>query len=168
MSILESAKASLEGSSSLQQAVRDVLSDPELTNNARKMNIVTQVEAFKEWAMEQTSDDPTYQKKVNNIINDISRICTDKKGFAVRLQSRRSGYTYKTVDVEFPPVKAKKAILYTPTDLTGKVNLLTDEGLKSAVKVIPIKIMTEFLRQYDKSELSDIMKKALRDLDSET
>ena len=120
--LLRAAKNAAAHGGKVQTAVRDYLADPEMTMDGRLSAICSEVEAFKTWAEDHHIDnDPEKRKAVNNIINDISRICRKQEGVSIVCTQRKGGYVY-----EAKTVTPKTSISPVFGRATGEVTTFTE------------------------------------------
>jgi hypothetical protein len=55
---------------------------------------------IQEWILEEEKERQSRQKKVNNVINDISRICRELLNHSIICKSKKGGNVYEAVEVE--------------------------------------------------------------------
>jgi len=98
----------LASSTSIQESVRRTLE--EAITVASGLEIVCgAVAEFKDYTEEHMtpieSEQQGQRKRVNNLINDVSRICREMTGKSIRCTSRKGGYVYEAL--ELAPRKSK-------------------------------------------------------------
>ena len=123
MSIASAAWDSVTGKNTLQTEVREVLASG--TSDCTLPIICSEVQIFKKEANEkQLSLTPEaskiFQKTVNNIINDISRICREVTGKSIVCTSRKEA----TYDAREP--KPRKVAAKTETRDVGTIRTVHD------------------------------------------
>jgi hypothetical protein len=92
---------------SIQQSVRKVLSimheDNAADHIAEEMGLFRQAADTIIDAAPAGSEQVAVRKRVNNVINDVSRICREEIGKSIKLKARKGGYVYKAEDWEPKP-----------------------------------------------------------------
>lgn len=127
---------------SIQQSVRKVLSTM-MPENA-SAHIAEEMGLFRQAADTIIDAAPVgpgqvaVRKRVNNVINDVSRICREEIGKSIKLKSRKGGYVYTAEDWEPKPkaipVPAESSDNETIKKLEQKVNELKAKvAIKEAI-----------------------------------
>lgn len=110
---------SLKNGVSVQAEVRDILSNEPL--HVAKDLIAEEMSSFREQAdsvinaIPDEDDRKRVMKRVNNVVNDVARICREEAEFTVKMKSRKGGYHYASESWTKPEPKAPKA---DPRDAT--------------------------------------------------
>ena len=85
--------------SNVQQTVRDMLADPEMSVDDRLHVVCHEMGKFKDWSEDAfVFGDKDKRKAVNNVINDVSRICRNTHNKSIRCIRRKGGHVYDAVD----------------------------------------------------------------------
>lgn len=104
----DAAIGALEGRNNLQSEIRNIVdnNDPSFAADIIAKEVGVFRSEAQPWiqAADTTESIAHRRKQVNNIINDISRICRDSIGKSIVLVSRKGGYTYDAID---PKPRAK-------------------------------------------------------------
>lgn len=167
MSLYAHAVEALESTGTVQGFVRETLAEIHEGSARRdeiKAEITEEMSKFKQWSEDtylptqvDRKDVPAGRKRVNNVINDVSRICRAEAGFSVQLTSRKGGYKYHAVDAP-PGAITKHDSSHTPNKV---------EKISHHCKLYPVQTMVEMFREYDREKLGTIFAKAKRRLDEE-
>jgi hypothetical protein len=77
-------------------------------------HIAEEISAFRNDAAEllervDDADRSAVQKRVNNVINDVARICREEIGQTVKMVSRKDGYVYRAIEWDPPPKEEAEA-----------------------------------------------------------
>ena len=126
---------------SVQQEVRTIIS-AHTRNEDASLYIAEQMGKYREAADKIIDAAPEEQRKslmkrVNNVVNDVSRICRDEMGISIKLKARKGGYVYKP-EAWVPTVREPK-----PSDDEEKAALRRQieelkEKHRAAVKEIEV------------------------------
>lgn len=103
--IRDEALRAMKDKGTLQAIVRELLGSKKVyPTEAHTLNIICEgVAQFKEASIlsdEYFNNRKATEKIVNNIINDVSRICREITGYSIKLKSRKGGYKYEPVKYE--------------------------------------------------------------------
>ena len=145
----------LTSATSIQKSVRDTL-ESALSVNTGLREVCGAVAEFKTYTEEHMPTDAIdaqgQRKRVNNLINDVSRICREVTGKSIRCTSRKGGYVYEalepaprpkkyTIGVKFgEPVPAEWS---TPVDL--ELGSYDQDYIKEQVRNHPLSVLDTML-----------------------
>lgn len=184
MSLAEKALEALDGRSNLQKEVRDIIDsykgdNPDNYKDYALIDIAEQVSEFKADAMAKCTVEPGVvskedNKKINNVINDISRITREILGHSIVLKSRKGGYVYGYKEAEprkpkSPRPKCEDDASMTEVVLTDRVISLEGEirNLKEAINDPDLHMLERIIRacteKYGPVETSKAVVKTIKD-----
>ena len=158
---------SIEGSVSVQASVRNILNS--YTEEKALPILCHEMAAFKTEAeqiiiLKASGDAGVLRKKVNNIINDISRITSEVTGKSIICTSRKGGYQFEAKErVKRATFKPLPIVKEEEPVKGGGVRVL--EEIESLCDTFPISVMTEMLKRYSPHEFMEITKKAKERID---
>ena len=106
-------------------------------------------------------------KEVNNVINDVSRICREEVGKSIVLKSRKGGYVYHAVD----PNPRVPAPTMHPDVIALNIDVEFPSVYKQAqtfAKQFPVPVMAAMFKEHGTGEnFAEILKDAKQVLDNE-
>ena len=109
--LITAATDSLVAGTSVQVTVRTVLeqegADAGGDNVAIAMGIFKEQSESHAMGIPNSVEQMQYRKKINNVINDVSRICRECIGKSIVLKSRKDGYVYMAKEPIKRPSKAE-------------------------------------------------------------
>jgi len=108
----------LASSTSIQEGVRNTLEVAGTVSQGLD-TVCAAVAEFKGYTEENMPEDAMeaqgHRKRVNNLINDVSRICREMTGKSIRCTSRKGGYVYEALEPAPRTSKTIPAEWTTPT-----------------------------------------------------
>ena len=160
---------SIEGSVSVQASVRHILNT--CTEERALIVLCHEMAEFRTEAeqiiiLNTSGDAGVLRKKVNNIINDVSRITSEVTGKSIICTSRKGGYKFEAKDrvkratlKPLPFVEEEEPV--EDVDIEDRVG----DDIASMCNTFPIAVMTEMLRRYSPREFMEIAKQAKERID---
>lgn len=159
MSIATEAMSSLKSGCKVQSVVRDFIKENHaLPSRGTADLIADQVAEFKSESETYISNEveterqQDVRKQVNNIINDISRICREALGYSIKCKSRKGGYVYESY--EHTPWTAAPSETYediaTPAKTRAEIDL---EALREMIHDRPKEMLQILIDMHGKETI---------------
>jgi len=163
--IVEHAIVATKSGGSVQETVRKVL-----TTQPEKEALSTVCGAMVEFrtTMEDwINSDPTLvqdrRKRVNNVVNDVSRIVRESIGHSIVCTSRKGGYVYKAKPWTPSVRPAKTALPIKPAFTFASI-----EEMSEFVAVnLPVRVLHDMLKRYETEDFVEFVTKAKAELDTD-
>ena len=163
--IVEHAIVATKSGGSVQETVRKVL-----TTQPEKEALSTVCGAMVEFrtTMEEwiNSDDELVKdrrKRVNNVVNDVSRIVREGIGHSIVCKSRKGGYVYEAKEWTGAPKPAKTALPIKPAYTFTSI----DEMTSFVSEALPVPILQAMLKQYTNEQFVEFVTQAKEALDTD-
>ena len=166
MSIFTTARQAVESGANIQSEVRKVI---DTQSEREAINTICEgVAEFKEWAedhfvsaagIDHVND---RRKQVNNVINDISRICRKDLDVSIRCVSRKGGYVYKAAT----PTARPKPTPATPKKAGPYDGWSDAEVVEYMAKHKAHAILTEIVKEHGTVGFMEILKNVKESLDT--
>lgn len=162
----DAAMDAVKSAGSVQAEVRDLIAN----NPSHRSVIAEEIGVFKTKAEATYIDgDAVKRKQVNNVINDVSRICREEGGYSIRLKSRKGGFVYHAVDnASVAPRKVSKPKPKPSAEpiFPGKPPITTEEAI-DWVKRHPQAAVNALVEMH-RDQLTDMIRRAVAAKGSES
>ena len=153
--VTEAVESCMSGAS-FQAGIRELMQEP-TTDEWTLTEVVTQFRNdIDGWACTQER-----KKRVNNICNDVSRICRETYGKSIVCKKKKPIYVYEALE---PKPRAEKS---TETVVPGQLELVEEKRLGTPIGQLNIdQILDVCLQYWSKEEVGKTLIEKINKLDS--
>jgi len=163
--IVEHAIVATKSGGSVQETVRKVLvTQPEKEALSTVCGAMVEFRTTMEgWINSNDELVKDRRKRVNNVVNDVSRIVREGIGHSIVCKSRKGGYVYEAKEWTGAPKPAKTALPIKPAYSFGSI----DEMSQFVSTHLPVRVLHDMLKQYTNEQFVEFVTQAKEALDTD-